>query len=238
LSSNRLWCRHHQWQEESIPTKTEKIKQERIVGEPIREQHVGALNASSLMEEQPDYVDRTVRQYQPNTSIRSEPGVYTYSWVLQPTELVVDNWKFAVSSCTQTTKVKVKYCPSRQIFVQARTSHATPSKHCYTWTDPQEFAFSSTESDESTDGKPKAIANNTTNPSGHQTQENLESETTEEELEAWTLPSEITSKKLKKHPDKDPEAGAGLGPVGAAGARNTGPIRTKYLVCSHHLHCA
>jgi hypothetical protein len=26
--------------------------------------------------EQPDCVDRTVRQYQPNTSIRSEPGAY------------------------------------------------------------------------------------------------------------------------------------------------------------------
>jgi hypothetical protein len=55
-------------------------------------------------------------------------------------------------------------------------SHATPSKHCYTWIDPQEYAFSLTESDKSTDGKPKAITNNTTNPSRHQTQENLESE--------------------------------------------------------------
>jgi hypothetical protein len=124
------------------------------------------------------------------------------------------------------TIVKVRYRPSGQIFVQARTSHATPSKHRYIWTDPQESAFSSTESDESTDGKPKAIANNTTNPSRHQTQENLESETTEEELDAWTLPSETPSKKLKKHPDEDPEAGAGLGPV----ARNTGPLRIKYLV--------
>jgi hypothetical protein len=42
----------------------------------------------------------------------------------------------------------------------------------------------------------------------------LESETTEKEIEAWSLPSETPSKKLKKHPDEDPEAGAGLGPVG------------------------
>jgi hypothetical protein len=180
--------------------------------------------------EQPDCVDCTVRQYQPNTSIRSKPGVYTNSWVLQPTELVVDDWNLAVTSGTQTTIVKVTYRPSGQIFVQARTSHATSSKQRYIWTDLQESAFSSTESDESTDGKPKAIANITTNLSRHQTQENLESETTEEELEAWTLPSETPSKKLKKHPDEDPEAGAGLGPVGAAGARNTGPIQTKYLI--------
>jgi hypothetical protein len=66
----------------------------------------------------------------------------------------------------------------------------------------------------------------------------LESETTGEEQEAWTLPSETPSKKLKKHPDEDPEAGADLGLVDSAIARVTGPVRTKYIVRSHLSHCA
>jgi hypothetical protein len=67
-------------------------------------------------------------------------------------------------------------------------------------------------------------------------QEDPESETTEKEIEAWTLPSETPSKKLKKHPDNDPEAGAGFGPVGLSVASSTGPRRIIYLVCSHHSH--
>jgi hypothetical protein len=66
--------------------------------------------------EQPDCVDCTLRHYQPNTSIRSEPGAYTNSWILQPTKLLADDWNFAVTSGTQTTIAKVKYCPSRQIW--------------------------------------------------------------------------------------------------------------------------
>jgi hypothetical protein len=69
--------------------------------------------------DQSECIDRSVRRYQPNKSIRSEPGAYTNSWVIPPTELVADDWDFAVTSGEQTTIVKVKYRPSGQIFVQA-----------------------------------------------------------------------------------------------------------------------
>jgi hypothetical protein len=46
-------------------------------------------------------------------------------------------------------------------------------------------------SNESTDGKLAAITSSSRNTSSNQAKEDLGTETTEDELEVWTLPSEI-----------------------------------------------
>jgi hypothetical protein len=75
------------------------------------------------------FVDHTKQQYQPDNSIHADPESYTNCWIVKPTELLADKWNISFTSGNQTTIVKVKYHPTGQIFVQARTSHATPSNH-------------------------------------------------------------------------------------------------------------
>jgi hypothetical protein len=173
---------------------------------------------------QPDCVDHTVRKYQPDEMNQPVTETYINSWILKPTELVANDWSIGITSGSQTTFVKVKYRSTGQIFVQARTSHATPSSHRYTWTDPQESPVTLDKSDESTDGKPVAKPMAIINNNQCQQQEESGSETTVEEITAWTVPSETPSKKFKKHrDDKDPDSSAGLGPVDSSAAHTSSP---------------
>jgi hypothetical protein len=101
---------------------------------------------------QPDCVDRTVRQYQPDETNLPVTETYINSWILKPTELVANDSNISITSGSQTTFVKAKYLSTGQIIVQAQTSHATPSSHRYTWTDPQESPVTLDESNKPTDG--------------------------------------------------------------------------------------
>jgi hypothetical protein len=53
--------------------------------------------------------------------------MYINSWIIKPT--LADEWNIGATSGNQTTIVKVKYCPTGQIFVQAQTSYGMPNNH-------------------------------------------------------------------------------------------------------------
>jgi hypothetical protein len=180
---------------------------------------------------QRDYTDTTRWQYTPDSSIRLEPSVYINSWIVPPTELVADIFSLGISSGKQNTHVKVHCQPSGRVVVQVCTTHATPSSHRYTWSDPCELPSS----DEETDGKPKANVNNkSTSRRQPESSEESCSESTEDEIVAWTVQSEHPTKKLKKHWDEDEDPGAGYCGTSSSLAVGSGASRNKCASTTRH----
>jgi hypothetical protein len=63
------------------------------------------------------------------------------------------------------------------------------------------------------------------------------SETTEEEIVAWSVKSDHPGQKLKKHHDDEEDPGAGFGGTNSSVGVSSGPNRTTYRVVTHRSNC-
>jgi hypothetical protein len=62
------------------------------------------------------------------------------------------------------------------------------------------------------------------------------SETTEEEIVAWSVKSDHPGQKLKKHHDDKEDPGAGFGGTNSSVDTSSGPNRTKYCFVTNRLN--